>query len=502
MAPSYASVVAAVLGVLGVHVLATAIYRTFFGSLKDLPGPWHTKISNLGLTFTEIAFRQPLYIDSLLARYGPIVRLGPNTVAFMDAGAAKIVYNRFPKDKWYLSAKIGSHTVSTSMLEPAEHAVRRRGFAAHYTLENILRYQQDFQDLALLLVSHLNELGGRSSVDCLAMFQHLMVDVLGVSAYDTRIDATKRWCNGEIHEATIAIHDWPIWLISKITLPRWVWSLAQLIPGERYKRFFKSDAIVRQFAEESLNRMRAALDEGRRDPQDQGHLISRLMQYKMPDGNTLDPEVLVPEISFQTGAAVDTTSTSASYGLWALARHPDILRTLQTELDDAMPDGQRIPDATTLAALPYLNAVIKEVLRLYGAAPSSLPRVVPSTGQPLEVYGYKLPPGSTVTTQSYSVHRQHSVFEDPIAFKPERWLNESEVMKINYFPFGLGTRVCAGQVLATLILRIVFAVLVRNFDPVSPPQTNEESMKFSFAFVISPQGGKCDIVFVPRKESH
>ncbi|KAH7099666.1 cytochrome P450 [Auriculariales sp. MPI-PUGE-AT-0066] len=500
---SYAPVfAAAIASALGIHLVGIALYRIFRGPLRDLPGPWYTKFTGFWLTFNELAFRQALYIDTLFAKYGPVVRLGPDTVAFMDSGAAKTIYSKYPKGRWYEKlARVDGLDVSFSMVHPAEHALRRRGFGSHYTVEHLSRFQQDFQDNALVLVSHLIELAGRDAVNCLAMFQHLLVDVIGVSAYDTTIDATKHWCGGAIHEATTAIHDLPIYRISKMILPGWIWSAMKLVPVKRLQAFMRADKIVCGFAEESLNRERARLDEGGRDPHDRVHLVSRLLQYRMPNGKSLNHEELVTEIELHTGAAVDTTSTSASYGLWMLARHPNVLQALQAELDDAMPDGQRLPDATVLAALPYLNAVIKEVLRLYGAAPALLPREVPSTGQPLEIHGYKLPPGIIVATQSYSAHRQSEVFEDPLAFKPERWLNEAEAMKANYFPFGQGARICAGQLLAIMILRMTFAALLRNFNPVLPPQTTEKSMEPIFAFVIAPRGGKCDILFVPRKDA-
>ncbi|KAH7099665.1 cytochrome P450 [Auriculariales sp. MPI-PUGE-AT-0066] len=500
MALPYASLLVAGLGGLSFHLLAIAAYRAFFGPLKDLPGPWYTKISDFWLTLNELVLRQPLYIDGLFAQYGPIVRLGPKTVAFLDASAAKSVY-KFPKDAWYRAGQINRQDVSFSMADPAEHGLRRRGFAAHYTAEHMLRYQQDFQDLALLLVSHLVELGGRESANCLAMFQHFAVDVLGITAYDTQIDATKQWCEGRTHEATTAIHELPAWMLLTTIIPGWIWSLMHFLPGRKLQGFLNADVIVRSFAEGSLNRMRQALDEGKRDPQDQSQLVARLLQYKMPGGKSLGHEELVAEIEFHTAAAVDTTSNTASYGFWALAKYPDVLRTLQAELDDAMPEGQRIPDLSTLATLPYLNAVIKEVLRLYTACPSSLPRTVPSKGPAVEIHGYSLPPGTTVTTQAYSAHRQGAVFDDPTTFRPERWLDDTDAMRANYFPFGQGTRVCSGQSLAMMLLRITFAALVRNLDPVLPPQTTDKSMGMLFAFSMFAWSGKCDIIFVPRKES-
>ena len=59
-------------------------------------------------------------------------------------------------------------------------------------------------------------------------------------------------------------------------------------------------------------------------------------------------------------AGTDTTSTTLSYAMWALATHVPVMRKLQVELDDAMDDPQRIPDMQVLMGLPYLNAVVKE----------------------------------------------------------------------------------------------------------------------------------------------
>lgn len=64
-------------------------------------------------------------------------------------------------------------------------------------------------------------------------------------------------------------------------------------------------------------------------------------------------------------AGVDTSSTSLSYFCWELTRRKDVLRNLQTELDEHMPDRRVIPDFTTLCKLPYLNAFLKEGVYQY-----------------------------------------------------------------------------------------------------------------------------------------
>ena len=90
-------------------------------------------------------------------------------------------------------------------------------------------------------------------------------------------------------------------------------------------------------------------------------------------------------------AGSDTVTTTSSYGLWHLATHLDIQDKLYDELKHAIEDREQIPSAAELEKLPYMRGWFLEALRLYGAAPSHLPRVVPEGG--LDVLGYHIPAG-------------------------------------------------------------------------------------------------------------
>lgn len=95
-------------------------------------------------------------------------------------------------------------------------------------------------------------------------------------------------------------------------------------------------------------------------------------------------------------------------------------------------------DDSMLKPLPYLNQVIDETLRLFAAAPSGLPRVVPPGGA--ELAGHWLPGGSTVTTQAYTLHRDPVVFPRPEVYDPSRWSSPTKAMKESSMHFGGGTR--------------------------------------------------------------
>ena len=86
--------------------------------------------------------------------------------------------------------------------------------------------------------------------------------------------------------------------------------------------------------------------------------------------------------------------------------------------------------------------------------------------------------------QSWSLSRDATVFPSPETFLPDRWLVEdTSLMSAHLLPFGFGTRVCGGQNLAQILLRIVVASIVRNFDIEAPAETNSRSMEMRDSFV-------------------
>lgn len=215
-------------------------------------------------------------------------------------------------------------------------------------------------------------------------------------------------------------------------------------------------------------------------------------------------------------AGTDTTSITTTYLFWELSRRPDIMKKLQAELDEAISDSKVLPDINILQQLPYLGAFLKEGeryephpvahcfdsfksigLRVYGAAPSLLERVVPAStsknGPSDEIFdlmGYALPPGTIVATQAWSMHRDPSVFPSPETFLPERWLNgngtseeDLATMSAYMMPFGTGSRICGGQNLAQMMIKVVLAAFVKSFDIAAPAETNERSMEIKDSFV-------------------
>jgi cytochrome P450 len=148
-------------------------------------------------------------------------------------------------------------------------------------------------------------------------------------------------------------------------------------------------------------------------------------------------------------AGVDTTSDTLMFLIWALSLPENfqyqeklILEVRAMSVSDL--DDRGIPTTEATDKLEYLDAVLKETLRLYAPLPASEPRSLPVESF---VDGVKVPAKTIVSMNPYTLHRNLDVFRDPLVFNPERWLGDpKEVaeMKKWFWAFSSGGRMCIG----------------------------------------------------------
>ena len=204
----------------------------------------------------------------------------------------------------------------------------------------------------------------------------------------------------------------------------------------------------------------------------------------------LDPESYksgsVPEAGslYEEGQALmfagaDTVGNALMLGTFYIAKSHSVLANLKSELFAAFSDPSRPPAVRELEKLPYLNACIKESLRLSSGVISGLPRIVPPSGA--TIGGHKIPGGAIVSVGSTFVHYNADIFPDPFVFRPERWL-ENPDLENWLIPFSRGPRSCLGVNLAWLELRLAFACTFRRFDVEVDPQSPER-LDFSDNFL-------------------
>ncbi|PHT92655.1 hypothetical protein T459_00537, partial [Capsicum annuum] len=179
----------------------------------------------------------------------------------------------------------------------------------------------------------------------------------------------------------------------------------------------------------------------------------------------------------------DTTITTVEWVMVELLNTPQIMAKVQQELKDVV-GVNNIVEESHLPNLHYLDAVLKETLRLHPALPLLFPK---HPSQSAIVGGYTIPEGTKVFLNAYAIQRDPQVWESPLEFQPERFLNSTNLEyagnNMNYLPFGSGRRICAGLPLAEKMLMFVLASLLHSFDWKLPEGENVD-LSEGFGFVI------------------
>ena len=142
-------------------------------------------------------------------------------------------------------------------------------------------------------------------------------------------------------------------------------------------------------------------------------------------------------------AGHETTATALAWALERITRHPAVLERL---LDEQRNGGDE-----------YLDAVVKETLRLRPVVPAVIRRLQ----APMEFGGWELPAGVNIAPSIYLLHRRPDIYPDPTAFRPERFL-ESPPGTYEWIPFGGGIRRCLGASFAMFEMKTVLATVLRE----------------------------------------
>jgi cytochrome P450 len=184
-------------------------------------------------------------------------------------------------------------------------------------------------------------------------------------------------------------------------------------------------------------------------------------------------------------AGSDTSSTAIEWAMAALLKHPEVMEKVKVELRKVLGNKTQVEESD-IAQLPYLQAVVKEVLRLYPPVPTSYYRAEAT----VQVQGYTIPKGTTIILNIWAVHRNADVWVDPEKFMPERFMDgdsDFSSKDCKLIPFGGGRRICIGLPLAYRTVHLILASLLHQFDWALPEETMEKGVDMTekFGIVIS-----------------
>ncbi|KAM4615377.1 steroid 17-alpha-hydroxylase/17,20 lyase [Polymixia lowei] len=186
------------------------------------------------------------------------------------------------------------------------------------------------------------------------------------------------------------------------------------------------------------------------------------------------------------GAGVETTTTVLKWAVAYLIHYPQVQRRIQEELDSNM-GGDRTPQLSDRGSLPYLEATIREVLRIRPVAPLLIPHVALAD---TSIGDFTVRKGARVVINLWSLHHDDKEWKNPDLFDPGRFLNEDGTGLVipspSYLPFGAGVRVCLGEALAKMELFLFLSWILQRFVLSVPVGESLPSLEGKFGVVLQP----------------
>lgn len=456
-----------------VAALFAAVYKVlieplFLSPKSKIPGPRSFALTKWRLALEDWKGSRTRAIHALHEKYGSAVRIGPNEVHFNNLDALRTIYGAgsgFERTHFYRMFDVYGKQNLFTFHTVREHSERKKLVANAYSKSVMLKGP------AACMVQgkvsqymNLIEQSGAQPLEIFSTLHYFSIDSISDFLYGQKYGGTSalsgdpkdRALLNDIIDPTRRYLSW--FAVHLPTLTQWLYTregltermLTPFLPMQKPTTY----TGIRKHALEASQRFQTdASARTKIDPTSEPTIIARLWKshenVKKPGSSGgLDSLDIASECADHLLAGIDTTADTLMFLIWALSRPQNakfqrrLIEEVRALSEDMIEDG--IPKLDALDNLPYLDAVIRETLRLYAPLPASEPRSLRTASI---IDGYMIPAGTIVNMSPYSLHRNPKVFPDPLTFDPERWLAPPEklaAMNRWFWAFSSGGRMCIG----------------------------------------------------------
>lgn len=386
------------------------------------------------------------------------------------------------------------------------HRLRRGAFAKLFSASSIIKLDPLIEGYVGLLCRRIEEhRQAKKIVDLGNAYRCAAIDI--VSDYVLPINSTlleDELFAAEYHNvvrkftmfATLDRHlGWLIWLIR--AMPRWLvlvispTAAVAVYDNEKVRKEISRDPFNNQFPADTV--VQRVKEQARMVIQSGGALsrekdfpvvLNSIYHSNLPPSEKSLGRLCDDAFTLVT-AGGETTSLTLTTVTFHMLANPHIRAKLETELREHFPDCEKVIGYRELAKLPYLTACLNEGLRLSSPVSGRLPRIDPSAS-PIGYGDYVLPAGTVISMSPRHTHYDPSIYPDPTAFRPERWLEDpvhAGMLKERYLvPFGKDARACVGKNLAMAELFAILGNVFRRFPDMQLYQTTHQDVDMAFDF--------------------
>ncbi|KAJ4211202.1 hypothetical protein NW759_012682 [Fusarium solani] len=465
------------------YLILWLVHALFLSNLRKVPGPFLAKLTGLWEVKKVVTGNIHGIMIDLHKIYGPIVQIAPNRYDFNTPEAVKTIYrigNAFTKSRYYEPFGTPDFHNLMNVLDNKDHAALRKQIASLYTMSALLSYEHSVDAQTAILKEKMQNFANRGDVVDLPQFlQFYAFDVIGTITIGKSMGMMES--NTDMYDTCRALDG--MWHYIAVL---------GLIPGIhlRYIRLAKvlgftpPTKALDSFIDTQIQQYTEAMERKGGVGDDEDTFLARML--KLQEQGKATKKDTRHCVTINIGAGSDTTALGLSSIVYYLYSNPRTLNRLRKELDEFAEAGELSDPVGFQQAqkMPYLQAVIKEALRLHPGVGTQLTRVVPKGGVVIE--GQFFPEGAEVGVNGWALYYNQDVFGEYAAnFRPERWLQPGEDVRIAAsFAFGAGPRSCLGKNVSILEMSKAIPQIVKNFDI---ELQQDESWKHECWFFVKPE---------------
>lgn len=372
-----------------------------------------------------------------------------------------------PKEKWEKRRKLVNHSFHTQILDG---------------------YLPIFNEQADILVQRLTAMAGKGSFEVEKYTSHFALDII----CETTMGVKMRIQEDFNSEFVKCINGMITIYMLRSTLPwmnnQFLFNLTKHRKDEiayvKASKEFTSNVIKqrRKLRDKEKSEEKGKTEDAIIGQKRRLATLDLLLEAKI-DGKLLTDSDILEEVMIICIAGHDTAASSLAWTLSLLGHSPEIQKRVHEEVDDVLGDTDRPVTHDDLAQMRYLEAVLKESLRLYPT--------VPFFGRKLDediiINGYTLPAKTSIMFTPFFIHRDSEVFPDPEKFDPERFLTSKVYTQYEYMPFSAGPRNCIGHRFALIENRVALVHILKNFKIIS--HTKHEDVRHIIGPVLHSHNG-------------
>ncbi|KAK9234108.1 cytochrome P450 [Lipomyces kononenkoae] len=457
--------------------LCRLAYNIFLHPLKRFRGPLCAAATTWWKTYIEVYAQRSMtdVLEDLHARYGDVVRTGPNELHFSHPAAYNDIYNsaaRWDKEE-SLYRCFGEDRSSFGFLTYIEAKQRKDVLQPLFSRRAIVKIQSLIREKASTsdssIIDHLasvltaRDAAGKSS-DLFFAFRCFTLDTITEFCFATSIDA-------------MDVPDFKAPIVQAMEAANPTFVLFKHFAPFRKLIFSLPPSLAMKFSPETagLTQLRVILGQQVKEvcanqesltKSPHPIIYSRLLDPAAQNGYPVPvPGSLYEEAQAMMFAGTDTVGNTLMIGFLHILDQPALQVRLREEVCQVWPELSQPPDFQTLEKLPILTAAIKESLRMASGVTTPLPRIVPPSGA--TIGNHSVPGGTIVGMSSVFVHYSAEIFPEPNSFDIGRWLGkgvEGKSLDQWLISFSRGPRSCLGINLAWCELYLAFATMLRRFD--------------------------------------